>query len=181
MTRFKVVAACSWPQGGIGAQGGIPWHAPRDMKRFTQLTTEPMPSAVIMGRLTWQSLPHRPLKHRLNVVVSSTLPPSPEDTYWVVPSLDAALRRLADERPDVQTISVIGGARLYHDALLHPECGTVHVTYVDDVTECDCFFPFDILRTHNFTAASTVHDPVDTRLTYVDYVCSRPHAQRPKI
>ena len=54
--------------GAIGKDGDIPWHAPEDLAFFQRETTG---GAIIMGRNTWDSLPYKPLKNRLNIVVSS--------------------------------------------------------------------------------------------------------------
>lgn len=54
--------------GAIGKDNTIPWEAPEDLKFFMR---ETMGGAVIMGRHTWDSLPFKPLKNRLNIVVSS--------------------------------------------------------------------------------------------------------------
>jgi dihydrofolate reductase len=61
-----------WAQstsGVIGRDNGIPWRLPEDQARFKQLT---MAHTVVMGRLTWESLPAkvRPLPGRKNVVVT---------------------------------------------------------------------------------------------------------------
>ena len=55
--------------GVIGADGTIPWHLPEDMRLFRALTWG---STVVMGRLTWESLPERmrPLPGRDNVVIT---------------------------------------------------------------------------------------------------------------
>ncbi len=54
--------------GAIGRDNTIPWHAPEDLAAFQRETTG---GAVIMGRRTWESLPFKPLKNRLNIVVTS--------------------------------------------------------------------------------------------------------------
>ncbi|AJE48256.1 dihydrofolate reductase [Celeribacter indicus] len=54
--------------GAIGKDNTIPWKAPEDLKFFM---TETLGGAVVMGRHTWESLPIKPLKNRLNIVVSS--------------------------------------------------------------------------------------------------------------
>lgn len=54
--------------GAIGKDNTIPWDAPEDMRFFMR---ETMGGAVIMGRNTWDSLPVKPLKNRLNIVISS--------------------------------------------------------------------------------------------------------------
>jgi dihydrofolate reductase len=61
-----------WAQstsGVIGRDGGIPWRLPEDQARFKDLT---MGRTVVMGRLTWESLPARvrPLPGRRNVVLT---------------------------------------------------------------------------------------------------------------
>ena len=52
----------------IGAGGTLPWHYPADLKRFKKLT---IGTTVIMGRLTWESLPKKPLPRRRNIVITS--------------------------------------------------------------------------------------------------------------
>ena len=61
----------SWAQdsnGGIGANGKLPWHVAEDLINFKSLTIN---STVIMGRKTWESLPIKPLPKRNNIVLSS--------------------------------------------------------------------------------------------------------------
>ena len=95
------------PSGVIGRDGGIPWRLPEDLARFKELT---MGHTVIMGRLTWESLPAsvRPLPGRRNVVVTRQADYM-ADGATVVGSLDEALT-------DDETW-VIGGAQIYALAL----------------------------------------------------------------
>ena len=44
--------------GVIGRDGSLPWRLKSDLARFRALT---MGKPVIMGRLTWESLPRKPL------------------------------------------------------------------------------------------------------------------------
>ena len=81
-----------WAQstsGVIGRDGGIPWRLPEDMARFKDLT---MGHTVLMGRLTWESLPpkFRPLPGRRNVVLTRN-PQYRADGADVITSLDEAL------------------------------------------------------------------------------------------
>ena len=99
-----------WAQstsGVIGRDGGIPWRLPEDQARFKDLT---MGRAVVMGRLTWESLPAkvRPLPGRRNVVLTHKAD-YVADGADVVASLDDAL---TDE-----PTWVIGGAQIYLAAL----------------------------------------------------------------
>ena len=65
---FSLIAAID-SNSGIAKDGSIPWYCPEDLHHFKEMTTG---HVVIMGRLTWESLPSkiRPLPHRINVVIS---------------------------------------------------------------------------------------------------------------
>ena len=91
------------PSGVIGRAGGIPWRLPEDQARFKELT---LGRTVVMGRLTWESLPTkvRPLPGRKNVVVTRQAGYMAERAT-VVGSLDEALT-------DDETW-VIGGGEIY--------------------------------------------------------------------
>jgi dihydrofolate reductase len=99
-----------WAQstsGVIGRDGGIPWRLPEDQARFKLLT---MGHTVVMGRLTWESLPTkvRPLPGRKNVVLTRQADYM-ADGADVVTTLEDAL---ADDE-----IWVIGGEQIYTLAL----------------------------------------------------------------
>jgi len=107
------------PSCVIGRAGGIPWQLPEDQARFKELT---LGHTVVMGRLTWESLPAkvRPLPGRRNVVVTRQADYMAEGAT-VVGGLAAALT--ADET------WVIGGAEIY--ALALPAATRCEVTEVD--------------------------------------------------
>jgi dihydrofolate reductase len=98
-----------WAQstsGVIGRDGGIPWRLPEDQARFKELT---MGHTVVMGRLTWESLPAkvRPLPGRKNVVLTRQADYM-ADGADVVTTLEDAV--------DGETW-VIGGEQIYKLAL----------------------------------------------------------------
>jgi dihydrofolate reductase len=111
-----------WAQstsGVIGRDGGIPWRLPEDQTRFKELT---MGHTVVMGRLTWESLPAkvRPLPGRKNVVVTRQAGYM-ADGADVVTTLDDALT--SDES------WVIGGGEIY--ALALPTATRCEITEVE--------------------------------------------------
>lgn len=111
-----------WAQstsGVIGRDNGIPWRLPEDQARFKELT---LGSTVVMGRLTWESLPAkvRPLPGRRNVVVTRQAD-YVADGAMVVGSVEDALT-------DADTW-IIGGAQIYTLAL--PLATRCEVTEVD--------------------------------------------------
>ena len=95
------------PSGVIGRAGGVPWRLPEDLARFKELT---MGHTVVMGRLTWESLPGkvRPLPGRRNVVVTRQADYM-ADGATVVGGLDEVA---ADDE-----MWVIGGGQIYTLAL----------------------------------------------------------------
>ncbi len=107
----------------IGADGGIPWRLPEDMRRFRELTSG---SPVIMGRRTWDSLPERfrPLPGRVNVVVTRQ-PGWSAPGAQVAHTVEEALALCAD----ADTTWVMGGAQLYAAAI--PLADRVEVTEVE--------------------------------------------------
>src|SRR5665647_3196109 len=52
---------------GIGYMNRLLAHIPGDLKRFKQIT---MGHCLIMGKKTWESLPHKPLSGRKNIVLT---------------------------------------------------------------------------------------------------------------
>ncbi|KAG8695499.1 dihydrofolate reductase [Ceratobasidium sp. 394] len=158
--QLTLVAAATLTNG-LGVRGGLPWRLPREMAYFARVTRcagipSPNPSssinAVIMGRKSWESIPpkFRPLKDRLNVVISSQIElkldePAPEAKNTpppiLAPSLDTALSQL-DPFP-IHNIFIIGGASIYAQALQHPNATRILLTRVLEPAydECDVFFP----------------------------------------
>jgi dihydrofolate reductase len=98
----------------IGAGGRIPWRVPEDFAHF-RATTSGHP--VVMGRLTWASLPPRarPLLGRTNVVVTRQVGWA-ADGAVVAPSFERAVE-LAREADGGDEVWVIGGAQIFAEAL----------------------------------------------------------------
>jgi dihydrofolate reductase len=116
--------------GGIGRDGGLPWHLPEDLKRFKALT---MGKPIVMGRRTWDSI-GRPLPGRRSLVVSRR-PDFAAPGAEVFGTLQAALAA-AESEPET---CVIGGAEIYAQAL--PYADLIHLTRVHTSGGADTFFP----------------------------------------
>ncbi|KAF4074683.1 hypothetical protein AMELA_G00242110 [Ameiurus melas] len=102
-----IVAVC--PDMGIGRSGNLPWHPIRlskEFKHFQKMTMTPTvegkKNVVIMGRKTWFSIPaqNRPLKNRINVVLSRELETAPEGAHYLAADFSSALRLL--ENPELE-------------------------------------------------------------------------------
>jgi len=101
----------------IGVNGDLPWHYSEDLKRFKRMT---LGSAIIMGRLTWESIGARPLPGRRNMVISR------QDLEGVECFRSAADAAAVTDQP----VWFIGGGQLYGSAL--ELCHVLDVTWVPD-------------------------------------------------
>lgn len=120
----------------IGLDNTLPWHLSEDLKYFRRTTTG---HCIIMGRNTWESI-GRPLPNRRSIVVTSN-PDYVAEGADVVTSLPAAKARAVELSAElgVNEAFVIGGARLYADALEQAEC--FHLTRVHAKVEGDTLLP----------------------------------------
>jgi dihydrofolate reductase len=129
-----MTVALVWGQahgGVIGADGALPWHLLEDMRLFRALTWG---STVVMGRLTWESLPDRmrPLPGRDNLVLTRRTDWSPAGAR-IVHSHAQALRSYEGD------LWVIGGASVYEEFL--PQADVVVRTDVDLQIAGDTYAP----------------------------------------
>lgn len=120
-----------WAQarnGVIGAGGAIPWHVPGEQRMFRERT---MNATVVMGRVTWDSLPERvrPLPGRRNVVLT-------RDPRWAPAGAEVA------HSPDEVTgddFWVMGGAEIYRSFL--PRATHIVRTTMDFDVRGDTYAP----------------------------------------
>jgi dihydrofolate reductase len=82
--NFEMIVATD-AEWCIGKSNIIPWHLPEDLKYFKELTLNQI---VIMGRHTFESLPNGPLKHRLNIVISSQTELNYNNTNVIVTNMN---------------------------------------------------------------------------------------------
>jgi len=148
--NLVLFVACT-KNGGIGYQNQIPWHIPEDLKRFRDITSftkrRSYRNAVIMGRRTWESIGEKLLKERINIVISSSKPPSITKDLWFAPSLKDALFEIEKEKPidyKIETVFLIGGTQIYQEGI--QICNTIYLTEVKYEGECDVFFPIEELK-----------------------------------
>jgi dihydrofolate reductase len=101
-------------KGAIGKGGKLPWHYSADMKFFRETTTG---HAVVMGRKTWLTI-GKPLKNRLNIVLSRDASIEPQESLLVFSDIDSALSFSNSLTTD---LFVIGGAQIYEAFRQHIE------------------------------------------------------------
>lgn len=124
--------------GAIGKGGKLPWHYSADMKFFKETT---MGHAVVMGRKTWLTL-KKPLKGRLNIVLSRDGNLEPQESLVVLSDIDSVLSLNNSLATDM---FVIGGAQIYREFLLHIEQWVITEVPLS-VEGADAFMPEDYLK-----------------------------------
>jgi dihydrofolate reductase len=120
----------------IGHGGDLPWRLHSDMRYFRKIT---MGKPVIMGRLTFRSLP-RVLDGRLNIVLTRNPAfeaPNAIMAYNLEEALDVA--RKAAAKADVDEIMIIGGEDVFRAVL--PQVGRIYLTEVHASSHADTYFP----------------------------------------
>ena len=98
----------------IGKGGKLPWHYSSDMKFFRETTSG---HAVVMGRKTWLTI-GKPLKNRLNIVLSRDSSIEPQESLLVLSDIDSVISFNNSLSTD---LFVIGGAQIYEAFLPHIE------------------------------------------------------------
>ncbi|KAJ7993756.1 hypothetical protein DPEC_G00257990 [Dallia pectoralis] len=145
-----IVAVC--PNMGIGNKGNLPWHPKRlnnEFKYFQKMTMTPSvegkQNVVIMGRKTWFSIPerNRPLKNRINIVLSRELKEPPPGVHHLASDFSSALHLLdmAEMAELVDQVWVIGGSSLYEEMMESKGVRRLFVTRILQQFESDTFLP----------------------------------------
>ena len=129
---MKVAIIVAIAEGNaIGKDQQLLCHMPADLKRFKALTTG---HTIIMGRKTFESLPHA-LPNRRNIVLSS----QPKVNFpgcKVCTSLPEALACCTGE----EEVFIIGGGQVYQQALSLTD--KLYITYIHHAfPEATTFFP----------------------------------------
>ena len=122
--------ACIDLNHAIGYKNQLLYHIPEDLTRFRMLTTG---HTILMGRKTYESLPHGALPHRRNIVISH------QDIQLegceVYSSIEEALTFCQDEEA-----FVIGGASVYEQTI--PIADRLFLTIVNENCPlADAYFP----------------------------------------
>jgi len=139
---LSIIVAVS-KNGVIGKDGKLPWHIPTDMRNFKNLTQG---HTVVMGRNTWESLPtnFRPLPNRTNLVLTSQLFLNFEGRASTEPATVRICNSLDEVKalsPPDEEVFIMGGAKVYQEAI---EKNIAHTLYLTEVqVECsgDVRFP----------------------------------------
>ena len=143
---FNIIFAVD-EANGLGNSNTIPWKCTNDMKFFARQTKG---NILIVGKKTWNSMPQQKiLKDRNVIVVSRSLVQSSECTV-VAKSFNDALTIAYNNAHKAQKVFVIGGLQLYKEAVYHPDCTEIFVSFIKGVHKCDTVATFMVRIFENF-------------------------------
>ncbi|KAK4509364.1 uncharacterized protein ATC70_007715 [Mucor velutinosus] len=178
MTQFALIVAAT-EELGIGLLSNLPWRIPKDMAFFKHITSHVpkalqqqsnVQNAVIMGRVTWESIPpkFRPLDNRYNIVVSRNptydlfLANATQQGTILVDSLESAFKAVDPAKH--ARVFVIGGAQMYNLAIQHANCSHILLTRVISKVDCDTFFPTIDDKTFRLASHQELEDYVEQQV-----------------
>tara|TARA_B110000977_G_scaffold84695_1_gene113098 strand:+ start:10837 stop:11334 length:498 start_codon:yes stop_codon:yes gene_type:complete len=134
---FNIIIAID-EKYGIGQNNKLPWKCKSDLKHFKETT---LGQILIVGRKTWESMPQKNiLRNRNVIVVSNTL--QNNIGVHISHSLQEALNTAYQFKFKDQNVFVIGGVKLYEEAISHNDLECIHLTNVYGTYDCDTFALF---------------------------------------
>jgi len=137
-------------KGAIGKGGKLPWHYSSDMEFFRETTTG---HAVVMGRKTWLTI-GKPLKNRLNIVLSRDTDIEPQESLVVFSDVDSVLSFAKSLTTD---LFVIGGAQIYEAFREHIERWIITEVPLT-VSGADAFMPKGYLEGFEVVDSKSLDD-----------------------
>jgi len=148
--NLSIIVACDI-NNGIARKGIIPWRSPRDLEHFRRITTGNGNNIVVMGRKTFETIPHkyRPLNNRINCVITSKYNDieyrvkNPKVSFYK--DFSSFLLNVREEHVfhDDTEIFVMGGSQIYKEVINNYRtlCKKLYITLIESNYDCDLFFP----------------------------------------
>ena len=130
---FNLIA-CINKNNALGKDGDLLYHIKDDLINFKRVTKD---NIVIMGRKTFDSLPNRPLKDRVNIIITRDIQYKQEGCY-IVHSIKECYE-LCEEKFSNSLCFVIGGSEIYNEFIKNDLIDTAFLTEVEDESEGDTY------------------------------------------
>ena len=144
---------------GKSAKEQIPWNLPQDMKYFREKTKDHI---VIMGKTTFESMDSKPLKNRINIVLTHKKENTSKDVHFCndLPECLSLCSELVEKGAESE-VFVIGGAKIY--SLFLNLADKLYLTLIEGEFQGDVYFPD---YNNQFTQATTSEKHRDGNLSY---------------
>lgn len=154
---------------GIGLKNDLPWHFSEDLKWVAETTKKTIKqsfrNAIVMGRNTWESIPsnRRPLKGRLNIVISSKLEIENPDVL-VFTSFQKFVQSISQIN-QIETFYIFGGETIYKQALDVGIVDEILATEINFDYHSDTFFPLIPNTYERIVYETTYYDGIEIKKT----------------
>ncbi|WKZ70945.1 MAG: dihydrofolate reductase [Melioribacteraceae bacterium] len=131
----KIIIVAVAKNNVIGKEGIMPWHSKEDLKHFKETT---MSFPLIMGRKTFYSMGGKPLKGRLNIILTREKSfPKPEGEVEVFSDINDAYKFCEEKK--YEKVFVIGGGEIYKQEINNVD--ELQISEMKVEVEGDTFFP----------------------------------------
>ena len=129
---FNIIVTETSKDNIIGVNNGIPWDYTEDMKYFRKITSQGNKNIIIMGYNTWISI-GRVLPKRINIVMnreSKSEFEKVEENLYYSNNFNGLIQKINKDYKDYNTF-VIGGEKIYREALNHYGCNKIYLTRIN--------------------------------------------------
>jgi dihydrofolate reductase len=131
----------------ISLKNKLPWHYKEDLDLFKEKILNKI---LIMGRVTFETLPKSIKRNSEIIVISKTL----RGHDFVVESLDEAFDLLEDW--DENEVWICGGAGIYKEAIERELVDQLHISHIPYSGAADRYFPSFTKYIHSVEEGTTV-------------------------
>lgn len=131
---------CVDKNNGLGKNNNIPWKSKLDMSFFKKTTIGNNKNVVLMGFNTFKSIGLKPLKDRMNIVLTKNNYSDAHDNLIYFKNVDDVLLFLHANNKRFEELFIIGGNQIYKKFLELKIISTIYLNIIDDSYDCDCSF-----------------------------------------
>lgn len=145
LNNFDISIICAKDKNnGIGKDGTLLWHIPKDLKWMKQHTIN---HTIIMGKNTFQDIlkytKNNPLPNRRNIILSTNPNPKWPNNIEYYSNIETLFENIAKD----EKLFILGGEKIFE--LFLPYAKTLILTEVEMICEADTFFPQ--INEYNYT------------------------------
>jgi len=162
MKNISIIVAIA-SNYAIGKNNELLWHISNDLKHFKNLTKE---HHIIMGKLTYYSLPVRPLPNRTSIVITDVVNEK-IDNCLMAYSIEDAISKMDDTKENF----IIGGGSVYKQFM--PLANKLYITRIHKDYNADTFFPIISLDEWELQSEKHITDDTQNDFTYTFEVYNR--------
>ena len=170
--KILLILACTF-EGGIGFKNKIPWYIKSDLIKFRNITSKTdddlKENAVIMGSKTYDSLPCKKLKNRVNIVLTKNNSDKylNNDNIITFNNIDNALNYCNNNKL-IENIYIIGGAYIYNIFLEKYKIDYIYLSLLKEKYLCDSYILINkIFDNYYFIKDNEYNDENDKYISYI--------------